>query len=157
VVAAVVCGKKLIGVLRIANDAIEIDDRVEVAGSANPFVDHLPVSLAERAGVVVGGTNVGRNGGAINTEAVSVRTRGDLLVRRDNSLDKRGMIGGRDFAIAGEASQVVYTFEDDEPADACGREDIPVESCQDIWAKAVGEQVVAADALVGDADVAGGG
>ena len=80
--------------------------------------------------MVVGGTNVGRDGGAINTEAVSVRTRGDLLVGCDNSLDKRGVVGGRDFAVAGEASQVVYTLEEDEPADACGCEDIAIESCQ---------------------------
>jgi len=44
----------------------------------------------------------------------------DLLVRRDDSLDEGGMVGGRDFAVAGETAEVVDAFKDDEPADAGG-------------------------------------
>ena len=40
--------------LGIADYHVEIDDGVEVAGGAYPFVDGLTVGLAERAGVVVG-------------------------------------------------------------------------------------------------------
>ncbi len=41
--------------------------------------------------------------------------------------------------------------------DACGGEDVAIEAGEGVGAEAVGEQVIAADALVGDADVAGGG
>jgi len=46
VIAAVICGQQAIEVLRVTNDGIEIDDRIEVAGGANPCVHCLPVGLA---------------------------------------------------------------------------------------------------------------
>ena len=49
-VAAVVGGEQVVGVGGVANDAVEVDDGVEVAGGANPLVDGLAVGFAERAG-----------------------------------------------------------------------------------------------------------
>ena len=69
VVAAIVGGQKAVGVVRIADELIEVDDGVEVAGSANPGVDGLAIGFAQGAGVVVVGADVGRDGGAIDAEA----------------------------------------------------------------------------------------
>ena len=52
VVAAVVGGEELVGVLGIAEDLIEVEDGVEVAGHANPGVDGLARGFVGGAGVV---------------------------------------------------------------------------------------------------------
>jgi len=81
----------------------------------------------------------------------------DLLVRRDDSLDEGGMVGGRDFAVAGETAEVVDAFKDDEPADAGGCEDVAIEAGKNVGTESVCEKVIAANGLVGDADVVRGG
>lgn len=54
VIAAVVCRKELIEVLRIANDGVEVNDGIEIARCADPLINNLPVGLAEQTGMVVG-------------------------------------------------------------------------------------------------------
>ena len=54
VIAAVVCRKELIEVLRIANDGVEVDDGIEVARCADPLINNLPVGLAKWSRMVVG-------------------------------------------------------------------------------------------------------
>src|SRR5579863_4373696 len=78
---------------------------------------------------------------------------GDLLVGGDDALHQGGMLGGRDFTIARQAAEVVYTFEDNNPAHARRREHIAIEACQSAWAEAIVQQVVASNTLVGYADV----
>jgi len=148
VVAAVVGGEELIGMLRISDDGVEVNDRVEVAGGAYPSIDGLAVGFAEGAGMVVDGADVGCDGGAVNAKAVSVAARNDLLVSSDDTLDESGVFGRWNFAVTGEAAKVVYAFEDDEPANTGRGEDIAIEAGEGTWAEAVDEQVVAADALV---------
>ena len=157
VVAAVVGGEELIGMLRISDDGVEVNDRVEVAGGAYPFIDGLAVGFAEGAGVVVGGADVRCDGGSVNAKAVSVAARNDLLVSSDDALDESGVFGRWNFAVAGEAAKVVYAFEDDEPADTGGSKYIAIEAGQSAGTEAVDEEVVATNALVGDADVVSGG
>ena len=48
VVAAVLGGEHAIGMGGVANDFVEVEDGVEVAGSANPGVDGLAVGFGER-------------------------------------------------------------------------------------------------------------
>jgi hypothetical protein len=55
----------------------------------------------------------------------------------------------------GQAAEIVDAFEDDDPMDAGGSEDVAIETREGRWSEAVGEQMVAADALIGDTDVAG--
>ncbi len=53
VIAAIIRGQKLIGVLRIAHYAVEINHRIEVSIGANPPVHRLPIGLTQRAGMIV--------------------------------------------------------------------------------------------------------
>lgn len=46
VVAAIVGREQAIGVLGIANDGVEVDDGIEVAGGADPLIDGLAVGFA---------------------------------------------------------------------------------------------------------------
>jgi hypothetical protein len=82
----------LVGVLRIAEHSIEINDSIEVAGGTYPFVYGLAVGFAERAGMVVGGAHVRRYGGAVHAEVVGVSTHDDLLVGGEDSLNEGGVI-----------------------------------------------------------------
>ena len=102
-VAAVVGGEELIGMLRISDDGVEVNDRVEVevAGGAYPFIDGLAVGFAEGAGVVVGGADVRCDGGSVNAKAVSVAARNDLLVSSDDALDENCVFGRWNFAVTG--------------------------------------------------------
>ena len=52
-IATVEIGQQLIGMLWVAYHSIEIDHGVEVSQSANPLIHCLPVSLAQRAGMIV--------------------------------------------------------------------------------------------------------
>ena len=81
----------------------------------------------------------------------------DLLISSDDALDDSGVVGGRNFAGAGEAAEVIDAFEDDEPADTGGSKYIAIEAGKSAGAEAVDEEVVATNALVGDADVVSGG
>src|SRR6266567_6946003 len=49
VVAAIVGGEELVGVLGVADYGVEVDDSVEVSGGADPLVDGLAVGFTERA------------------------------------------------------------------------------------------------------------
>jgi len=53
VIAAVEGGQQLVGMIRIANDCVEIDYTVEMAGGANPLVHGLPIRFAQRAWMVI--------------------------------------------------------------------------------------------------------
>jgi len=157
VVAAVVGGEELVGVLGIAGDGIEVDDCVEVAGGSDPLVDGLAVNKWIRTGVVVSGADVGCDGSAVDLKAVGMGSRDELLICGDYALDEGGVVGRWDFAVAGQAAEIVDTFEDDEPADTGGGEDIAIETSEGAGAEAVDEEVVATDALVGDSDGVSGG
>ena len=152
VVSAVVGGEELVGMAGVADYGVEIEDGIEVAG-ANPGVDGLAVGFAEGAGVVVGGADVGGDGGSEDAEAVGVGAGDDLLIGGKNAGNEGVVIGGGNFAVDGEATEIVDAFKDDEVADAGLGEDIAIEAGESVGAKAVGEEVIAADASVGDANV----
>ena len=52
-IAAVIGRQKLIGMLRIANYAVEINHSVEISAGANPPVYRLPIGFAQRTGMIV--------------------------------------------------------------------------------------------------------
>ena len=81
----------------------------------------------------------------------------DLLISSDDALDDSGVVGGRNFAGAGEAAEVIDAFEDDEPADTGGSKYIAIEAGKNVGTESVCEKVIAANGLVGDADVVRGG
>jgi len=101
VVAAIVGGEEMVGVGGVADYGVEIDDRVEVVGGADPGVDGLAVGFAEGAGVVVVGAEVGGDGGSVDAEVVGVGSGDDLLVGGEDSLDECGVLRGGDFCVAG--------------------------------------------------------
>ena len=53
VISAIEGGEKVVRMLRVAHNTIEVDDGVKVAGGTNPGVDRLAVSLAERTWMVI--------------------------------------------------------------------------------------------------------
>ena len=81
----------------------------------------------------------------------------DLLIRGQDTRDERCVFSRGNIAEARKATEVVDGFEDDEPADAGLRDYVAVEAGERVGAEAVGEEVIAADALVEDSDVAGCG
>ena len=103
--------------------------------------------------MVVVGADVGRDGGAEDFDAVGVGAVDDLLVGGEDAGHEGGVFGGGNSADAREAAEVVDAFEDDEPADSGWREHVAIEAGEHVGAEAVGEQVVAADALIEDPDV----
>ena len=153
VVAAIVGWQEMVGVRGIADDRIEVDDGVEVSWSADPRIDCLAIGFAQGAGVVVVGADVGRDGGSVDEKLVGVGARDDLLVGGEDSLDEGGVFVGGDFPVASQAAEIVHAFEDDDPTCAGGSEDVAIEAGKSVGAKAVGEEMIAADALVGDAEV----
>jgi len=52
-VSGIVGREQLIGMGRVANHGVKIDNRIEVALGAYPLIDLLTVSLVGRGGVVV--------------------------------------------------------------------------------------------------------
>ena len=157
VVAAVVGGEHAIGMGGVADDFVEIEDGVEVAGGEDPGVDGLAVGFGGGAGVVVVGADEGSDGGADDLDAVGVGAVDDLLLGGEDAGDEGGVFGRRNIAEAREPPEVVNGFKDDEPADAGLRDYVAVEAGEHVGAEAVGEEVIAADALVEDSDVAGCG
>jgi len=52
-IAAIEGGQKLVGMIRIANDGVEIDYSVEMACDANPLIHGLAIGFAQRARMVI--------------------------------------------------------------------------------------------------------
>ncbi len=119
---------------------------------ADPGVDCLAVGFAQGAGVVVPGADVRGDGGSVDADAVGVGAGDYLFVRSKDAVDESGVVGWWDFAMDREAAEVVYAFKDDEVADAGLGEDVAIETGKGVGAEAVGEEMVAADAGVGDAE-----
>jgi hypothetical protein len=139
--------------LRIADDGVEVDECIEVPGSADPCVDGLAVGLAEWSGVLVVGARIRRDGGSVDSKAMSVGAFDELLVGGDEAVYEVGVVRGGHFSRAGESAEIVYALEDDDPADSGRSEDVTIEAGESIGAEAVDEEMVAADALIGDGDV----
>ena len=99
-VTAVIRWQKLIGTLRIADNTVKINDRIEVSGGANPAVHCLPISLAERPRMIVSGSNVRGDCGSDYAQPVSMRADNDLLIRRQHPLNQRRMLPRGNFAVA---------------------------------------------------------
>jgi hypothetical protein len=147
----------LVGVLGIANYRIEIDDSIEVAASANPLIHCLAVGFTERAGMIVARADVRSDGCAIDAQPVCVGTVNNLPIRRKDALDQSRVFRGWDFTIAGQATEIVHSLENDQPMHTRGGKHVAIEAREDVWPQAVGQKVIASYALVGNADIARGG
>src|SRR5579859_7159493 len=99
-IAAVICGKQAIWMLGVADDCIEVNHPIEVSCGANPLIDGLAVSFAERSGMVVIGAEVRSDRSPKDTQAVSVSTDDDLLVRVDHSRVERCVLSRGHFTVA---------------------------------------------------------
>src|SRR5215467_12120769 len=117
-IAGIELWKQAIGMLRVARDFVEVDQRVEVPGRSNPLVDRLPVRLAARSWVVVLRTGKGKQGSANHLDSVRVRAGHDLLVGSDHAAHQRIVFILGDLAIARERTQVVDSLKDNQVANA---------------------------------------
>src|SRR5450432_1495310 len=155
VIAAVENGEQMIGMLRIAHYSIEIYDCVEVTGGANPLIHGLSVGLTQRPGMIISRSHIRSNCRPVNTQAVRTGARYQLLIRGEYSLYQGGMFRGRYFAVPGESAEIVHALEDDDPLRTRWSQDIAIEARQRIRPQAIGQQMIAADALVRHSNVAG--
>ncbi len=76
----------------------------------------------------------------------------NLLVRRENTIDKRRMISLGNFASSRQSTEIIHTFKHNQPSDARGRQHIAGEACQRIGAETVGKQMISTDALIGNSN-----
>src|ERR1700687_2347748 len=65
------------------------------------------------------------------------------------------MFRRRDFAGASESAEIVYALKDDDPLHTRRRQHVAIETREGIRTQAIGQQMIAADALVGHSNVAG--
>ena len=94
VISAIVCRQQLIRVLRIAHGRIEVYHGIEVSRRANPIIHCLPVSLAQRTGMIVIRSHIGRDRRAKDSQPVCVGPRNDLPIGGDDLLHMRCMRRG---------------------------------------------------------------
>src|SRR5215475_9420314 len=118
VVTGIVSGEHAFGMLRVARSLVEVDDRIEVAGSADPFVDGLPVSLTGRARVIVISTPKRQEGCAEDLDVVHMSSRDDLLIGCDHPANQDLMVGSRGILIASEHADIVDPFKHDQVTNA---------------------------------------
>ena len=140
--------------LRITDDAIKINHSIEVSGGADPVVHCLPVGLTQGAGMIVIRPCIWSNCRPEYAQSMRVGALRNLLVRCEHAINKRPMLLCAHLAITRQAAKIVYAFKDNHPTRGGWREHISIETRQHIRTKAVGEQVVSADSLIGYADVA---
>ncbi len=115
-IAAVMSRQQAAGLLGIAHDLVKVDHFIEVARSANPGVDRLPVALVRRPGMIVIGAGKRCDGAANHPDPMGVGAHGDLLIVGEDASYQRTVFRGRDLAFAGEVAEVVDSLEQDQPA-----------------------------------------
>jgi len=147
-ISAVVGGKKVVRGLGIANDGVEIDDRIEISGGTDPCVDRLPVCLAQRAGVVVLRTDIRRDGCTHDTNSMGMGAGDDLLICSQHTGNECIVLCRSHFAVSRQTAQIVDAFKDDEPAHAGRSEHIAIEARECVRTQAIGEEMISADSLV---------
>ena len=141
VVAGVVEWKKHAGVRGVGRYFVEVDDAVELAGGADPFVNGLSYLLA--GGRLILCADEGRQGRTDDFDSVSVGAGGELAEADDE------VIGGDDVVgVAGVCgvADVVDALHDDDVFDAGLGEDVTVEAGEGRGTGSVVENAVAADA-----------
>jgi len=153
-IAGIECGLQTVGMIRIARDLIEVDHRVEVAGSSNPFVHGLPVGLTGRSGVIVARTGKRQQRRTDHFDAMRVSASDDLLVGADHPPNQGLVFGALDIAIVRKHANVVDAFENDEIAHPRLRNDVMIKTRQSVRAQSVAQQTVAADSLIENSYVA---
>ena len=137
-VAAIVGGKKLVRMLRIANDAIEVGHCIEMTCGPDPLVYRLAVGLAQRTGVIIAGAHVRSNRRANDVQAMGVSPSNDLLIRAENSLNEGSVLGRGNFAVASKAAKVIHALKHDYPLNSGWGQHIAIEARQCIRAQTVG-------------------
>jgi hypothetical protein len=151
VIAGIECRQEALGMLRVTGDLIEVDDRIEVSGSSDPFIHGLAVCFAGRAGMIEVRSDEGRERCADDCDVMSVSADDHLLVRRYNLLNHRLVIGGRDVAAVCQHTDVVDSFEYDQVAGSRLRDNIEIEARQCIRPQAIVQQTVPSDPLIENA------
>ena len=82
-IAGIESGKQAVQMFRVARILVKVNEGVEVAGSADPLVNGLPVRLSGRSRMVELRTDKRENGAAYYLDAVGMSARDNLLVSGD--------------------------------------------------------------------------
>jgi|SRR5689334_382719 len=152
-IAAIEIRPQVIRVCGIAHYLVKIDDSIKVTGSSNPLIHGLAVRFIRRARMVVIGTHVGQNSGTDRRYSMRVGASDYLLISAADALHQRGMLGGTDLVCPSEPAEVVDALQHDQVLNTGLRQHVPIETCKSIRAESIGEEVVAADALVKNTDI----
>ena len=137
--------QQAIGMLRVACDHIEVDDRVEMPGRANPLVHCLAIGFDLGSRMVKLGANERQNRRANRLDTMRMRARNHLLVRSSDAVNHRVVFRARVIAFARHHAEIVHALQHDQVATACGREHIVIEARQRIRTKAVEQQSITAN------------
>lgn len=146
-VAGVKFGPYAGGMLRIADDGVEIYHRIEVPFGTNPLIDFLTdffASLGRGADAFFR-----HDRGADDLDAMLVASVDELPVAPDQ------LVAGKRFGPVGAAADidVVDAFEQDHPFGAGMSENVAVETRQSAQTGAIAQYLIARYALVHDPDV----
>src|SRR5580698_343443 len=123
-----------------------------MARSANPLIDDLAIGLIAGRWMVVVGIGIGCDGRADHLDMRRMGAFDDLFIGGEDAMHEGLMCGMRRVAESREAADVVDAFEQDDPTNSGLSKDIAIKVRQYIGSETIGEQVVAADALVENAD-----
>jgi len=148
VVSTIVVGPQPIGLTRVAHNSVEINDRVEVARGPNPLIHHLAVGFAQRAGMIIVRAYIWGDSGADHANAVRVSAFDNLFECCNNPLCARRMFRLRYFASPGQSAEIVHSFKNNQRTHTCLGENVAIEACERVWSEPIGQQMIAADALV---------
>src|SRR5262245_37975218 len=107
VISAIERRQQASGILRIASDFIEVNQRVKVPGRANPVIHSLTVYLIRRSGMVVLRAAEWHYCSADHFYIVGVSARDDLLIGSNHSPYQGLMLNRRRFGFSREGSDVI--------------------------------------------------
>ena len=83
VISAIVGGKQAFWLTRITRHGVEVDDRIEGASRANPFIDGPTIGFAQWTGVIIVRADIWGDGGTDHANTVRVCPGDDLLIGRN--------------------------------------------------------------------------
>ena len=144
-------GQQLLGMLSVAGNLVEVEQRIEVSWSSNPPIHGSPICFAGWTRMIVVRSNKGQYGRANDRDASRVRAHDNLLVCRYNSPNQYIVLRSRNLAIARQHSNVIDSLENDQIAHSRLRDNIVIDPRQCIWSQTIRKQVVSADPLIENA------
>src|SRR5579883_847482 len=147
-IARIELGAQPVGMSRIAERFVKIDNFIEVPGRANPGVYLLAIGFGSSIRVVVIGAGIRRNRSAIDAEMMGMGSRDQLIVGVQNAANERGVLFRGDRAMAQSRTEIVDTFQNDDVPDAGLGQHIAIEARESVGTEPVVQKTIAANPCI---------